>query len=71
MGLFGLWLGPICGCSVELIISIVIITWLIDWEALAFEIYEKVKLEPTKTLSTSFSEPLLNRSLSKENGMLV
>ena len=72
LGIFGLWLGPICGCSVELLISIVIIFFYIDWEKLSEEILEKVKLDkPTRTLSTSYSEPLLDKEVYQENGTMV
>lgn len=42
MGIYGLWLGPICGCTVELILSIVIISGCIDWAKLTEEIANKV-----------------------------
>ena len=42
VGINGLWFGPILGCSIELLISIVVLVIGIDWEDMALKITSRL-----------------------------
>jgi hypothetical protein len=61
LGLNGVWFGPVGGSLVEFLIYFTSLVCFIDWDKITYDITERMRLDPNKTITVNYSldEPLL------------